>query len=92
MKSEETAAAARAKRKVRQGSVISDKMNQTRVVVQERLVRHPMYERYVRSRKKYYVHDEKNESHVGDVVRFMETRPLSKLKRWRLLQIVERAK
>ncbi len=92
MKSEETAAAARAKRKVRQGSVISDKMNQTRVVVQERLVKHPTYERYVRRRKKYYVHDEQNESHIGDVVRFMETRPMSKLKRWRLIEVVERAK
>jgi small subunit ribosomal protein S17 len=92
VRNEDTAAAARAKRKVRQGSVISDKMDQTRVVVQDRLVRHPVYERYVRRRKKYYVHDEKNESHVGDVVRFMETRPISKLKRWRLLEVVERAK
>jgi len=92
VKNEDTAAAARAKRKVRQGSVISDKMNQTRVVVQERLVKHQTYGRYVRSRKKFYVHDENNESHLGDVVRFMETRPLSKLKRWRLLEVVERAK
>lgn len=92
MNTEQTAAAERAKRKVRQGSVLSDKMDKTRVVVQERLVKHPVYGRYVRRRKKYYMHDENNESHVGDTVRFMETRPISKQVRWRLLEVVERAK
>jgi small subunit ribosomal protein S17 len=91
---DETSAAPadRAKRKIRQGSVISEQMDKTRVVVQERQILHPTWKRYVRRRKKFYVHDENNESHVGDVVRFMETRPLSKQKRWRLLEIVERAK
>jgi len=58
----------------------------------ERLVKHPTYGRYVRKRTKFKVHDENNECHVGDTVRFMETRPLSKDKRWRFVEIVERAK
>jgi small subunit ribosomal protein S17 len=82
----------RGKRKVRVGQVVTSKMNKTRVVVIERLVKHPDYGRYVRQRKKFVIHDEKNESQEGDTVRFMETRPLSKTKRWRLVEIVERAK
>jgi small subunit ribosomal protein S17 len=82
----------RNRRKVRVGKVVSDRMEKTRVVSIERLVRHPTYGRYVRSRTKFKVHDEKNECHVGDVIRFMETRPLSKDKRWRFLAIVERAR
>jgi len=82
----------RNRRKVRVGKVVSDRMEKTVVVSIERLVRHPTYGRYVRRRTKFKVHDEKNESHVGDVVRFMETRPLSKEKRWRLLAVVERAR
>jgi small subunit ribosomal protein S17 len=82
----------RNRRKVRVGRVVSDKMDKTRVVVIERLVKHPEYKRYVRKRKKYTVHDETNQCHEGDLVRFMETRPLSKTKRWRLVEIVEKAK
>jgi len=82
----------RNRRKTRVGKVISDKMDKTAVVVIERLVKHPEYKRYIRRRKKYSVHDEENQCREGDTVRFMETRPLSKSKRWRLVEIVERAK
>jgi small subunit ribosomal protein S17 len=82
----------RNRRKTRVGKVVSDKMDKTAVVVIDRLVKHPQYKRYVRRRKKYAVHDETNQCRVGDTVRFMETRPLSKSKRWRLIEIVERAK
>ena len=82
----------RNRRKVRVGKVVSDRMEKTIVVSIERLVKHPIYGRYVRRRTKFKVHDEKNECHIGDVVRFMETRPLSKDKRWRFVGIVERAK
>jgi small subunit ribosomal protein S17 len=82
----------RNRRKTRVGKVISDKMDKTAVVVIERLVKHPEYKRYIRRRKKYSIHDEENQCHEGDTVRFMETRPLSKSKRWRLVEIVERAK
>ena len=87
-----TETAERSRRKVRVGKVVSDRMDKTVVVSIERLVKHPTYGRYVRRRKKFKVHDEKNECRVGDVVRFMETRPLSKDKRWRLLGVVERAR
>jgi small subunit ribosomal protein S17 len=70
------------------GKVISDRMQKTRVVVGEKLVQHPKYRKYYKHRTKYYVHDEKNESKVGDVVLIEETRPLSKLKRWRLVKIL----
>ncbi len=82
----------RPRRKVRVGRVVSDRMDKTRVVVIERLVKHPLVGRYVRRRSKFKVHDEKNECRVGDVIRFMETRPLSKDKRWRFLGFVGRAK
>jgi small subunit ribosomal protein S17 len=82
----------RNRRKVRVGKVVSDRMDKTRVVSIERLVRHPTYGRYVRRRTKFKVHDEKNECRVGDVIRFMETRPLSKDKRWRFVEFVERAR
>ena len=72
------------------GRVVSDKMDKTAVVVIDRLVKHPQYKRYIRRRKKVAIHDEQNECHVGDLVRFMETRPLSKDKRWRLLDFVQR--
>ena len=78
-------------RKERIGKVVSDKMNKTRVVVVERIVKHPLYKKYIKVRKKYYVHDEHNESREGDIVRIMETRPLSKLKRWRLVEILRKA-
>ena len=80
----------RGKRKVMTGKVVSDKMQKTIVVSIERLVKHATYGKYVRRRNKFKVHDEKNEAKVGDVVRFMETRPLSKDKRWRLLDFVQR--
>lgn len=82
----------RGKRKKRIGVVVSDKMDKTVVVVVERLVRHPLYKKVLRRRKKYYAHDESNECRIGDVVEIMETRPLSKLKRWRVVRIIERAK
>jgi small subunit ribosomal protein S17 len=82
----------RARRKTRTGKVVSDRMDKTVVVSIERLVKHPTVGRYVRQRAKFKVHDENNECRVGDVIRFMETRPLSKDKRWRFLEFVERAK
>ena len=79
-------------RKVREGIVISDKMESTLVVAVIERVRHPRYGKTVQRTKKLYVHDEKNEARVGDKVRVQETRPLSKLKRWRLTEVVERAR
>ncbi|MGH7821853.1 MAG: 30S ribosomal protein S17 [Candidatus Binatia bacterium] len=79
-------------RKEREGVVVSDKMQKTVVVVVDRLVQHTKYGKFVRARKKFKVHDEKNESHVGDRVRIRETRPLSRDKRWRLVSVLERAK
>ncbi|MEN2998421.1 MAG: 30S ribosomal protein S17 [Brevinematia bacterium] len=73
------------------GKVISDKMNKTRVVVYEYYKMHPLYKKFVKKRTKFYVHDENNESSVGDVVKIKFTRPLSKLKRWRLVEIIEKA-
>lgn len=80
------------KRKELTGIVKSDKMNKTRVVVVQRKVRHSVYEKVIKKKKSYYAHDEKNTSHVGDKVRIRETRPMSKLKRWRLLEIIAKAK
>ncbi len=82
----------RTARKVREGLVVSDKMDKTAVVAIVRLKRHPLYGRVQRVTKKFQAHDENNEAKVGDRVRIMETRPISKHKNWRLLQIVERAK
>jgi len=82
----------RNRRKTRVGKVVSDRMDKTIVVSIERLVKHPQYGRYVRRRSKFKVHDEKNECRAGDTVRFMETRPISKDKRWRFVEFVERAK
>lgn len=86
------AAEERNARKVREGLVVSAGMNKTRVVAVVERVRHPRYGKTVQRTKKLYVHDEANDSGVGDRVRVMETRPLSKLKRWRLVEILERAK
>jgi small subunit ribosomal protein S17 len=80
------------RRKVREGIVVSDKMDSTLVVAVNERVRHARYGKTVQRTKKLYVHDEKNEAKVGDKVRVQETRPLSKLKRWRLTEIVERAR
>jgi len=82
----------RNRRKTRVGKVVSDRMEKTVVVSIERLVKHETYGRYVRRRAKFKVHDEKNECRIGDVIRFMETRPISKDKRWRFVEIVERAR
>ncbi|MBI4408885.1 MAG: 30S ribosomal protein S17 [Gemmatimonadetes bacterium] len=82
----------RGERKVRVGTVISDKMNKTVVVAVERQVSHPLYGKQVVRTKKYHAHDEENQAHAGDIVRIMETRPLSKTKRWRVVEIVQRAK
>lgn len=79
-------------RKSRQGLVVSDKMDKTIIVRIDRTLRHPLYERIIRMHSKLYAHDEKNDARVGDRVKVMETRPLSRLKRWRLVEIVERAK
>ncbi|AUI72596.1 MULTISPECIES: 30S ribosomal protein S17 [Companilactobacillus] len=78
-------------RKVYQGRVVSDKMDKTIVVVVETYKTHPVYGKRVRYSKKYYVQDDNNEAKVNDIVRIMETRPLSKTKRFRLLEIVEKA-
>ncbi len=82
----------RSARKVREGLVVSDKMDKTVVVAVERLKRHPLYGRVQRVTKRFKAHDEKNEFNVGDRVRIMETRPISKDKCWRVLELVERAK
>ena len=91
-----TAAAAdaseRAARKTREGLVLSNKMDKTLVVGVTERVRHAKYAKFVLRTKKLYVHDEANDANIGDRVRVMETRPLSKNKRWRLVEVLERAK
>jgi small subunit ribosomal protein S17 len=82
----------RNERKVRIGKVVSDKMEKTVVVAVERLVRHPLYHKSIKQTVKYKAHDENNERHLGDTVKIMETRPLSKEKRWRVVEVLERAK
>jgi len=84
-------AAARSTRKVRTGKVVSDKMQKTVVVAIERRVPHPVYGKMVTRTKRLKAHDEQNSAKVGDVVRITETRPLSKDKRWRVVEILERA-
>ena len=79
-------------RKTRTGIVTSDKMNKTITVAVERKVKHPIYGKFVKKTTKFHAHDEKGECTIGDVVKIMETRPLSKTKRWRLVEIVEKAK
>ena len=79
-------------RKERIGTVVSDKMMKTITVEVERRERHPLYGKEVRHYKKFYAHDEKREAKVGDTVRIVEMRPLSRLKRWRLVEIVEKSK
>ena len=78
-------------RKVMQGMVTSNKMSKTLVIQIDRKVKHPMYEKFVSRRTKLYAHDEKGEAKVGDIVEVVQTRPLSKLKRWRLVRIVQKA-
>jgi small subunit ribosomal protein S17 len=79
-------------RKIRVGKVVSSKMNKTIVVAVERMVKHPLYKKYIKRTTKLYAHDEKNDAREGDTVKIVETRPLSKLKRWRVQQVVDRAK
>lgn len=82
----------RGMRKVRVGTVVSDRMDKTVVVAVERTIRHPLYKRTIKRTTKFMAHDEENQAKVGDKVRLMETRPLSKRKRWRVVEIVERAR
>ena len=79
-------------RKTRTGVVVSDKMDKTIVVAVRNNVRHPLYKKIVKKTYKLKAHDEKNECRIGDTVKVMETRPLSKEKRWRLVEVIERAK
>lgn len=79
-------------RKMRVGKVISDKMDKSITVSVERFLKHPIYGKFVRSSSKFAVHDENNDANAGDTVRIMETRPISKRKRWRLVEVIERAK
>ena len=78
-------------RKMREGVVISDKMDKTRVVVASWNTTHPRYHKVLRRTSRFYAHDEKNESHAGDRVQIMETKPMSKLKRWRVTQVLEKS-
>lgn len=87
---ETTSKLKRRKRQLFRGIVISDKMDKTRVVKVLRTYRHPLYEKVIKSYKKYYAHDELNQSKIGDEVEIMSTRPLSKLKRWRIYRIIKK--
>jgi small subunit ribosomal protein S17 len=82
----------RGKRKERIGKVVSDKMQETIVVANERRVPHPLYKKYFKKTSKYVAHNANNDAKAGDTVRIMETRPLSKTKRWRVVEVLERAK
>ncbi len=79
-------------RKTRTGVVSSNRMDKTIVVAIERKVKHPLYGKFVKKTTKFHAHDEKNECSIGDLVKIMETRPLSKTKRWRLVEVVEKVK
>jgi small subunit ribosomal protein S17 len=92
MSEETTESSARSARKVREGVVVSNKMDKTAVVAVIDRVRHPKYAKFVLRTKKLYAHDENNDVNIGDRVRVMETRPLSKQKRWRITEVLERAK
>ncbi len=83
---------ARGRRKLRTGVVVSDGMDKTVVIRIDRQFRHPLYDKTVRRSTKLIAHDETNDAHVGDTVRVMETRPMSKTKRWRVVEVLERAK
>ncbi len=79
-------------RKIRVGVVSSNKMDKTVTVAVERKVKHPIYGKFVKKTSSFHAHDEKNECSIGDIVKIMETRPLSKTKRWRLVEVVEKVK
>ncbi len=83
--------AERTQRKTREGVVVSSRMDKTIVVAQKRRLQHPLYKRYIALTKKYHAHDENNECSEGDLVRIMETRPKSRMKRWRLVTILKKA-
>jgi small subunit ribosomal protein S17 len=87
-----TESGARHNRKTREGLVVSDKMDKTAVVAVIERVRHAKYGKFMMRTKRLYAHDETNDAHIGDKVRVMETRPLSKNKRWRVVEVLERAK
>ena len=89
---EETKTVQRNLRKTRTGVVRSNKMDKSITVAVERKVKHPIYGKFVKKTTSFHAHDEKNECTIGDIVKIMETRPLSKTKRWRLVEIVEKAK
>ena len=89
---ETTSTEVRQARKVREGIVVSSKMDKTIVISIVERVRHPKYAKFVQRTKKLYAHDETNDAQIGDRVRVMETRPMSKQKRWRLVEVLERAK
>jgi small subunit ribosomal protein S17 len=74
------------------GRVVSDSMNKTIAVSVERIFQHPMYKKMIKRTSKIYAHDEERQAHVGDLVKVMSTRPLSKMKRWRLIEVLEKAK
>lgn len=82
----------RGQRKVRTGTVVSDRMDKTVVVAVDRRTAHPVYGKRITRTKKFHAHDEQNDARAGDTVRIMETRPLSKTKRWRVVEILERAR
>jgi small subunit ribosomal protein S17 len=82
----------RAQRRQRTGRVVSDRMDKTITVAVDRQVKHPIYGKFITKTTKYMAHDENNEAHIGDTVQIMSTRPLSKRKTWRLVEIIERAK
>ena len=79
-------------RKIRTGIVSSNKMSKTITVAVERKVNHPIYGKFLKKTTKFHAHDEKNECNIGDIVKIMESRPLSKTKRWRLVEVIEKAK
>lgn len=91
-KTEEAAGKERGQRKTRIGKVVSSKMNKTLVVAIVRMVKHPLYKKYIKRTTRLYVHDETNDAREGDTVRVVETRPLSKLKCWRVQEVLDRAK
>lgn len=88
----ETVQTKRTRRKIRIGTVISNRMNKSIIVTIERRVKHPIYKKYFKKTNNYMAHDENNITNIGDIVKIMETRPLSSRKRWRLVEVVEKVK
>ena len=88
----ETVAPQRPRPRTREGVVLKDKSQNSRIVAVTRLFRHPQFHKVIKRRVKYAVHDEKNESHVGDRVRIIESRPISRMKHWRMVEVIEKTK